>query len=179
MNTKAAPLAGCWIITPTLHSDGRGQFVETFQHKRFAQQTDLSINFTQDNEVTSTKGVVRGLHLQTTPHAQAKLIRVVQGQIYDVALDLRKDSPNYGKWFGLVLTAKAQTQLFIPKGFAHGYSVLSDTAIIQYKVDGDYHPESERGVRFDDPNLGIDWQVATPIVSDKDLKLPLFKDFQS
>ena len=159
-----------------VHADSRGQFVESFQKGVFAEQTGLSIDFIQDNEVVSHQGVVRGLHLQNDPHGQAKLIRVVQGKIYDVAVDLRKNSSSYGKWFGVELSAKNQTQLFLPKGFAHGYSVLSEIAIIQYKVDAPYHPQAENGIRYNDPDLGIDWQVDNPKLSDKDQKLPFLKD---
>ena len=176
MNSKPAPLVGCWLLTPRVHADARGQFVESFQKGVFAEQTGLSIDFIQDNEVVSHQGVVRGLHLQKDPHGQAKLIRVVLGKIYDVAVDLRTDSSTYGEWFGVALSADNQTQLFLPKGFAHGYSVLSERAIVQYKVDSAYNPQAESGVRYNDPNLGIDWQVDNPKLSDKDLKLPFLKD---
>ena len=124
MNSKPAPLVGCWLLTPRVHADARGQFVESFQKHRFAEQTGLFIDFIQDNEVVSHHGIVRGLHLQSDPHGQAKLIRVVQGHIYDVAVDLRANSSTYGEWFGVELSVDNQTQLFLPKGFAHGYSVL-------------------------------------------------------
>ena len=176
MNSKPAPLVGCWLLTPRVHADARGQFVESFQKHRFAEQTGLSVDFIQDNEVVSHQGVVRGLHLQKDPHGQAKLIRVVLGKIYDVAVDLRTDSSTYGEWFGVALSADNQTQLFLPKGFAHGYSVLSERAVVQYKVDAPYNPQAESGIRFDDPALGIDWQVDNPKLSDKDLKLPFLKD---
>ena len=176
MNSKPAPLVGCWLLTPRVHAVDRGEFVVSFQNHRFAEQTGLSVDFIQDNEVVSHQGVVRGLHLQKDPHGQAKLIRVVQGKIYDVAVDLRADSPSYGEWFGVELSADNQTQLFLPKGFAHGYSVLSERAIVQYKVDAPYNSKAESGIRFDDPNLGIDWLVDNPKLSDKDLKLPFLKD---
>ena len=176
MNSKPAPLVGCWLLTPRVHADARGQFVESFQKDVFAKQTGLSIDFIQDNEVVSQQGVVRGLHLQKDPHGQAKLIRVVQGNIYDVAVDLRASSSTYGEWFGVALSAENQTQLFLPKGFAHGYSVLSERAIVQYKVDAPYNPQAESGIRFDDPDLGIDWQVDNPKLSDKDQNLPYLKD---
>jgi len=159
-----------------VHADARGQFVECFQKNRFAEQTGLSVDFIQDNEVVSHQGVVRGLHLQNNPHGQSKLIRVVLGQIYDVVVDLRADSPSYGEWFGVELSAENQTQLFLPKGFAHGYSVMSERAIVQYKVDSAYNPQAESGIRYNDPDLGIDWQVDNPILSDKDQKLPFLKD---
>ena len=176
MNSKPGPITGSWLLTPRVHTDSRGQFVESFQKNRFVEQTGLSVDFIQDNEVISHIGVIRGLHFQQSPYGQAKLIRVVHGQIYDVAVDLRADSSSYGDWFGVELSAKNQTQLFLPKGFAHGYSVLSEKAIVQYKVDTPYNPQAESGIRFDDPDLGIDWRVDNPILSDKDLKLPFLKD---
>ena len=175
MNSKPGPLEGSWLLTPKVHGDSRGQFVESFQKDVFAEQTGLSIDFIQDNEVVSEHGVVRGLHLQKNPHAQAKLIRVVQGEIYDVAVDLRADSSTYGEWFGVDLSGDNQSQLFLSKGFAHGYSVLSERAIVQYKVDAPYNPQAESGIRFDDPDLGIDWQVDNPKLSEKDQKLSLLK----
>ena len=176
MNSKPGPIAGSWVLTPKVHADLRGHFIESFQKAVFAEQTGLSIHFIQDNEVVSDQGVVRGLHLQNVPHGQAKLIRVVQGRIYDVAVDLRADSPSYGEWFGVELSADNQTQLFLPKGFAHGYSVMSERAIVQYKVDAPYNPEAESGIRFNDPDLGIDWLVDNPVLSEKDQKLPFLKD---
>ena len=122
----------------------------------------------------SKQGVIRGLHVKNNPHGQAKLIRVVQGHIYDVAVDLA-DSFTYGEWFGVELSAENQTQLYLPKGFAHGYGVLSKKAIVQYKVDAPYSLQAETGIRYDDPNLGIDWQVDNPVLSEKDLKLPFLK----
>ena len=179
MNSKPGPIAGSWLLTPKVHTDSRGQFVESFQKGVFAEQTGLSIDFIQDNEVVSHQGVVRGLHLQKDPHGQAKLIRVVQGNIYDVAVDLRANSSTYGEWFGVELSADNQTQLFLPKGFAHGYSVLSERAIVQYKVDSAYNPQAESGIRYNDPDLGIDWQVDNPILSEKDQKLSFLKDLNS
>ena len=179
MNSKPGPITGSWLLTPKVHTDSRGQFVESFQKGVFAEQTGLSIDFIQDNEVVSQQGVVRGLHLQKDPHGQAKLIRVVLGKIYDVAVDLRADSSTYGEWFGVELSADNQTQLFLPKGFAHGYSVLSERAIVQYKVDAPYNPQAENGIRFDDPDLAIDWQVDNPILSEKDQKLPFLKHLNS
>lgn len=179
MNSKPGPITGSWLLTPKVHADSRGQFVESFQKGVFAEQTGLSIDFIQDNEVVSRQGVVRGLHLQNDPYGQAKLVRVVLGQIYDVAVDLRADSPSYGEWFGVELSAENQTQLFLPKGFAHGYSVLSERAIVQYKVDAPYHPQAESGIRYNDPDLGINWQVDNPMLSEKDQKLSFLKDLNS
>ena len=179
MNSKPGPITGSWLLTTKVHADARGQFVESFQKGVFAEQTGLSIDFIQDNEVVSHQGVIRGLHLQNDPHGQAKLIRVVLGKIYDVAVDLRTGSSTYGEWFGVELSAENQTQLFLPKGFAHGYSVMSERAIVQYKVDAPYNPQAESGIRYNDPLLGINWQVDNPILSDKDLKLPFLKDLNS
>ena len=176
MNSRPGPITGIWLLTPKVHADARGQFVESFQKNRFAEQTGFSVDFIQDNEVVSEHGIVRGLHLQNNPDGQAKLIRVVLGKIYDVAVDLRADSSTYGEWFGVELSAENQTQLFLPKGFAHGYSVLSEMAIVQYKVDSPYNPQAEKGVRYNDPDLGIDWQVDNPKLSEKDQKLPFLKD---
>ena len=176
MNSKPGPITGSWVLTPKVHADSRGQFVESFQKDVFAEQTGLSIDFIQDNEVVSQQGVVRGLHLQNDPHGQAKLIRVVLGKIYDVAVDLRANSSTHGEWFGVELSADNQTQLFLPRGFAHGYSVLSERAIVQYKVDAPYNPQAENGIRYNDPDLGIDWQVDNPTLSEKDQKLPFLKD---
>ncbi len=178
MNSRPGPITGIWLLTPKVHADARGQFVESFQKNRFAEQTGLSVDFIQDNEVVSEHGIVRGLHLQNNPDGQAKLIRVVLGKIYDVAVDLRADSSTYGEWFGVELSAENQTQLFLPKGFAHGYSVLSEKAIVQYKVDSPYNPQAEKGVRYNDPDLGIDWQVDNPKLSEKDQKLPFLKDLK-
>ena len=178
MNSKPGPISGSWLLTPIVHADSRGQFVESFQKGVFAEQTGLNVDFIQDNEVISNQRVVRGLHLQKDPYGQAKLIKVVQGRIYDVAVDLRSNSPTYGEWFGVELSADNRTQLFLPKGFAHGYSVLSDRALVQYKVDSFYNPQSEIGIRYDDPELYINWQVKNPALSQKDLKLPFLKNFK-
>ncbi len=179
MNSKPGPVAGSWLLTPKVYADSRGQFVESFQKSVFAKQTGLSIDFIQDNEVVSHQGVIRGLHLQNDPHGQAKLVRVVLGKIYDVAVDLRTGSSTYGEWFGVELSAENHTQLFLPKGFAHGYSVLSEKAIVQYKVDAPYDPQADSGIRFDDPDLGIDWLVDNPKLSDKDQNLPFLKDLNA
>ncbi len=178
MNSKPGPISGSWLLTPIVHADSRGQFVESFQKGVFAEQTGLNVDFIQDNEVISNQRVVRGLHLQKDPYGQAKLIKVVQGRIYDVAVDLRSNSPTYGEWFGVELSADNRTQLFLPKGFAHGYSVLSDRALVQYKVDSLYNPKSEIGVRYDDPELDINWQVKNPSLSQKDLDLPFLKNLK-
>jgi dTDP-4-dehydrorhamnose 3,5-epimerase len=164
------------IINPTAFEDERGYFFEAHNQAKF-HENGITYNFIQDNQSFSTKGVIRGLHLQIDPFAQAKLVRVLQGEILDVAVDLRKNSPTYGQHVSVVLSAENKKQLMVPPGFAHGFSVLSETASVLYKVDQVYHKESERGIRYDDAILNIDWQVAPRevIVSEKDLVLPGFE----
>jgi dTDP-4-dehydrorhamnose 3,5-epimerase len=164
---------GLYIIQPKVYSDSRGYFFESFKLETFLM-AGIPFNPVQDNESKSVKGVIRGLHYQLNPFAQAKLIRVVVGKIYDVAVDLRKSSKTFGKWYGIDLDSENKTQFFIPKGFAHGFSVLSDTAVIQYKCDNLYNPQFERGISLNDPELKIDWNLKNivPIISDKDLKHP-------
>jgi dTDP-4-dehydrorhamnose 3,5-epimerase len=165
------------IIKPTLFNDDRGYFFEAYNEAKL-QENGIHYKFIQDNQSFSKKGVIRGLHLQIKPFAQAKLVRVLQGEILDVAVDLRKDSPTYGLHVSVVLNAENKKQLMVPPGFAHGFSVLSETASVLYKVDEVYNKESERGIAFDDPTLNIDWKVDAKdaIVSEKDLVLPYFKD---
>lgn len=168
---------GLVVIQPKVFSDARGYFFESYKLETFLK-AGISFNPVQDNESKSVKGVIRGLHYQLKPFEQAKLIRVVTGKIYDVAVDLRKDSQTYGKWYGIELDSENKTQLFIPKGFAHGFSVLSDTAVIQYKCDNIYNSQHERGIVLTDPFLNIHWKpgVENPIISEKDMKHPLFED---
>ena len=165
------------IITPRVFEDSRGYFFEAYNQAQF-HENDIKYQFIQDNQSFSKRGVIRGLHLQINPFAQAKLVRVLEGEILDVAVDLRKDSPTYGQHFSVILSAANKKQLMVPHGFAHGFSVLSETASVMYKVDQLYHKESERGIRYDDPTLAIDWQldVNEVIVSEKDLVLPSFED---
>jgi dTDP-4-dehydrorhamnose 3,5-epimerase len=165
------------IITPTVFEDSRGYFFEAYNQAKF-HENGIMYQFIQDNQSFSKKGVIRGLHLQINPFAQAKLVRVLQGEILDVAVDLRKNSATYGQHFSVVLSAENKKQLMVPHGFAHGFSVLSETASVLYKVDQLYNKESERGIRYDDPTLAIDWQVSPEevIVSEKDLVLPGFKE---
>jgi dTDP-4-dehydrorhamnose 3,5-epimerase len=167
---------GLFIIQPKVYSDSRGYFFESFKLETFLL-AGIPFNPLQDNESKSVKGVIRGLHYQLNPFAQAKLIRVVVGKIYDVAVDLRKSSKTFGKWYGIDLDSENKTQFFIPKGFAHGFSVLSDTAVIQYKCDNLYNPQFERGISLNDPDLNIVWKVEKemPIISEKDLKQPSIK----
>ena len=161
------------IINPTVFEDSRGYFFEAYNQAKF-QENGIEYQFIQDNQSYSTRGVIRGLHLQINPFAQAKLVRVLEGEILDVAVDLRKNSPTYGQY----LSAENKKQLMVPHGFAHGFSVLSETASVLYKVDQLYHKESERGIRYDDPTLAIDWQLDSKevIVSEKDLILPSFNE---
>jgi len=167
---------GLFVIRPAVYSDSRGYFFESYNQETYLK---AGIDFipVQDNESRSSKGVIRGLHYQLRPHGQAKLIRVVDGRIFDVALDLRRNSATYGKWFGTELDSDSKYQLFIPKGFAHGFSVLSDIAVIQYKVDNVYHRLAERGILLNDPELEIDWRTGkgTPVISEKDRKNPPFR----
>jgi dTDP-4-dehydrorhamnose 3,5-epimerase len=167
---------GLYIIEPTVYSDKRGYFFESYNHET-CMKAGISFTPVQDNESRSSKGVIRGLHYQLKPHDQAKLIRVVNGRIFDVALDLRRNKPTYGKWFGVELDSESKHQLFIPRGFAHGFSVLSDIAIIQYKVDNVYNKLAERGILLSDPYLAIEWRTGdiVPVISEKDQNNPAFK----
>jgi dTDP-4-dehydrorhamnose 3,5-epimerase len=165
------------IFEPVVYTDSRGYFFESYNEQTF-QKEGIGIRFVQDNQSYSTYGVIRGLHYQMDPHAQTKLVRVLQGRVLDVAVDIRRSSETFGKWVAVELSSDNKRQLLIPRGFAHGFSVLSETAEISYKCDGLYHKESEGGIRFDDPRLEIDWQipVAKAVVSAKDLALPLFAE---
>ena len=177
MTIENLDIAGLLVIKPNFFNDERGFFFESY-NKRVYNDAGIMFDFIQDNQSFSKKGVIRGLHLQTSPFAQAKLVRVLQGEILDVAVDLRKNSITYGQHFSVILSAENKKQLMVPHGFAHGFSVLSDTASVLYKVDQVYHKDSERGIRYDDPALAIDWKVNLDdvIVSEKDLILPGFKD---
>jgi len=168
---------GLIIIKPTIYTDSRGYFFESFNHVAF-QNAGISFNPVQDNESKSSKGVIRGLHYQLNPFPQSKLIRVAVGKIFDVVLDIRKDSLTFGKWFGIELDSEIKDQLLIPYGFAHGFSVLSDIAVIQYKCDNVYNAQYERGINMNDPELDIYWKLGStaPVISEKDLAQPLMKD---
>lgn len=165
------------VIKPTIFTDSRGYFFESFNKAAF-HDAGLLFSPVQDNESKSSRGVIRGLHYQLKPSDQSKLIRVVAGKIFDVALDIRKNSKTYGKWFGIELDSETKDQVLIPKGFAHGFSVLSEIAVIQYKCDNVYNPQNERGINLNDPYLDINWKLGStaPIISEKDLKHPMFKD---
>ena len=177
MEIDKTPIDGLLVITPRVFKDARGYFLETFNTGKL-RDTEISTSFVQDNESKSTRGVIRGLHYQLNPYAQAKLVRVIEGAVFDVAVDLRKNSPTFGQWFGMELSGDNKKQFYIPRGFAHGFSVLSETAIFAYKCDGFYKREAERGIRYDDPDLKIDWRVHEneAIVSEKDLDNPLFRE---
>lgn len=165
-------IEGVLILEPRVYTDERGYFMESYSRERY--ETICGTTFVQDNESRSSYGVVRGLHYQRDPHAQAKLVRVIVGRVWDVAVDLRPDSPTYGKHIAVDLTADNHRQFFIPRGFAHGFCVLSDVAVFQYKVDNYYHPDSEGAVAWDDPTLAIPWPIRPEemILSEKDLHNP-------
>src|SRR5450759_496512 len=168
---------GLIVLKPTIYTDSRGYFFESFNNVAFLEAC-ISFSSVQDNESKSSKGVIRGLHYQLNPFPQAKLIRVVAGKIFDVALDIRKDSLTFGKWFSIELDSETKDQLLIPHGFAHGFSVLSEIAIIQYKCDNVYNSKYERGINLNDPALDIYWKLGStvPVISEKDLAQPLLKD---
>jgi len=173
MNITQTGFDGLLIIEPVVFSDSRGYFMESFNGETFSNN-GISFVPVQDNESKSSKGVIRGMHYQLRPFDQAKLIRVIEGRILDVVIDIRKTSKTFGKWFAIELDAENRKQLFIPKGFAHGFSVQSDSAVIQYKCDNYYRPAADRGISIIDPALGIDWKtdISKAIISDKDLKHP-------
>lgn len=177
MKVTETPLPGLLIIEPRVFSDERGYFFESWQDERY-KNNGMNTVFVQDNESKSMQGVVRGLHYQLEPWSQAKLVRVIYGRVFDVAVDLRKGSPTFGKWFGMELDGDSKKQLFIPRGFAHGFSVLSESAVFSYKIDNDYNREAERAINCNDPELNIDWRLGTEkhLVSEKDMNAPLFKD---
>jgi len=174
MTATETKLKGCFIIEPSVLNDPRGYFFESFNQSKFNELIGKTIDFVQDNESFSSKGVLRGLHFQTGAYAQAKLVRVVKGTVLDVVVDMRKESPTFSKHFSIELSEDNKRQLFVPRGFAHGFIVLSETAIFSYKCDNFYNKESEQGLRYDDPSLAIDWRLPANefIVSEKDLVLP-------
>lgn len=178
MNIIKTEIEGLLIIEPRIFTDSRGYFFESFNQREFEQH--IAVNFVQDNESKSSYGVVRGLHFQKGVHAQSKLVRVVVGKVLDVALDLRVSSKTFGKYFAVELSEENHRQLYIPKGFAHGFSVLSDEVIFQYKCDNYYCPESEGAIAWDDPDLGIDWKIPSDriILSEKDRNHPRLKDYE-
>ena len=180
MEVKKTAIEGVYIIEPRVFEDARGYFFESFSQREFDEKI-CPVTFVQDNESKSSYGVMRGLHFQRPPFTQSKLVRCVKGAVLDVAVDIRKGSPTYGQHVAVELTEENHLQFFIPKGFAHGFSVLSETAVFQYKCDEFYHPEADGGIRILDDSLGIDWRIPTDhaILSEKDTKHPLLKDFES
>lgn len=180
MNIIQTSILGVVIIEPRLFKDDRGYFFESFSERDFNTQV-REVKFVQDNESMSSYGVMRGLHFQRPPYTQSKLVRCVKGAVLDVAVDIRKGSPTYGQHVAVELTEENHRQFFVPRGFAHGFAVLSETAIFQYKCDNFYHPEADGGISILDDSLGIDWRIPTDhaILSEKDTKHPLLKDFDS
>ena len=164
------------LVTPKVFNDSRGFFLESYQKSTFFDN-GIKVDFNQDNHSKSSKGVLRGLHYQTEPHAQDKLVRCIKGQILDVAVDIRKNSPTFGKYVSEILSEDNKNMLFIPKGFAHGFVVLSDTAELIYKASGEYSPTNDRGIRWNDKDININWGIDyEPLISDKDSKQPYLKD---
>ena len=178
MKVTETKLKGCYIIEPKVFKDSRGYFFESFNAEKFEELIGQNGHFVQDNQSASTYGVVRGLHFQKGEHAQAKLVRVLEGMVLDVAVDIREGSETYGQYVSLELSAENNLQLYIPRGFAHGFSVLSERAVFAYKCDNGYNKESEGGIRFDDPLLNIDWGISKDKMqlSDKDLVLPFLRE---
>lgn len=174
MNFIPTHLEGCFVIEPKIFTDDRGYFMESFNEKTFQDALGIAIHFVQDNQSFSSKGVLRGLHYQTRDHAQAKLVRVLSGEVLDVAVDIRPESKTYGQYFSVVLSAENQKQFFIPRGFAHGFLVLSETATFFYKCDNFYNKESEGGLIYNDSTVNIDWHFPTNdlIISEKDKVQP-------
>lgn len=174
-------IQGLLLIKPKVHGDARGYFVETFRQDQLEAALGHPVTFIQDNESRSSRGVLRGLHFQLPPFAQSKLVRVIEGEVLDVAVDLRRNSPTFGRHLAVHLSGDNKHQLFIPRGFGHGFVVLSESAIFSYKVDNYYSPEHDRGIAFDDPALGIDWQLPseTLLLSDKDRRQPTLANAQT
>lgn len=181
MKVLKTAIEGLLIIEPTVFGDSRGYFFESYNKQRFKDETGLDIDFVQDNESMSSYGVMRGLHFQRPPFSQSKLVRCVKGKVLDVAVDIRKGSPTYGQHVAVELTEDNHRQFFVPRGFAHGFAVLSQTAVFQYKCDNFYAPQADGGINIKDDTLGIDWQIPMDraILSDKDLKHPNLAEFDS
>lgn len=174
MKVLETKLPGVLIIEPDVHGDARGFFMETWQQKRYAEY-GLPANFVQDNLSLSHKGVLRGLHYQD-PNPQGKLVYVLQGEVFDVAVDIRRDSPTFGQWVGVTLSSENKRQLYIPEGFAHGFCVTSETALFAYKCTDYYNPQAEHGIIWNDPDIGIEWPVKKPVLSEKDRQNMRLKD---
>ncbi len=180
MEVIKTDIEGVVIIEPRIFKDSRGYFFESYSKKEFDEKV-RPVNFVQDNESCSTRGVMRGLHFQRPPFTQSKLVRCVKGAVLDVAVDIRKGSTTFGRYVAVELTEDNHRQFFVPRGFAHGFAVLSDIAVFQYKCDNYYHPEADGGISIQDTSLGIDWHLdpSQAILSDKDLRHPLLKDFDT
>lgn len=179
MRFITAPLSGVYIIEPEIHKDDRGYFFESYHRQKFVD-AGISDDFVQDNQSLSSRGTIRGLHFQKEPHGQSKLVRVLNGSVYDVVVDIRPESETFGRWFGINLTAEKNNMMYIPVGFAHGFCVTSETAIFAYKCGELYNQEAETGIRYNDPDFNISWPVnkSEIVVSDKDLKLPTFRELK-
>lgn len=178
MTYTETEIPGVWIIEPKVFKDARGYFMEAFKQTEFEEHVGPT-RFVQDNESCSSKGVLRGLHYQLAPYSQSKLVRVIKGRVLDVAVDIREGSPTFGKYVTVELSEENKRQLFIPQGFAHGFQVLSDEAIFTYKVDNPYSPTHERGIRYDDPAVGVNWEIENPEainLSEKDTRAPLLQE---
>ncbi|MEA3425602.1 MAG: dTDP-4-dehydrorhamnose 3,5-epimerase [Bacteroidota bacterium] len=178
MRIEQTILPGCFLVHDTFHGDQRGYFFESFNRKRFLEHTGLDMNFVQDNQSLSQRGVLRGLHFQQGDAAQAKLVRVLKGKVLDVAVDLRRGSPTFGKHLAVELSEDSHTQFFVPRGFAHGFVVLSEEAVFFYKCDNYYDPATEAGIIFNDPDLAIDWRLPESelLLSGKDKSLPTLQE---
>ena len=178
MEITPLPIPGLLLIKPKVFSDQRGHFME-FYHRKRACELGLTVEFVQDNESYSHRGSLRGLHFQAPPHAQGKLVRVAMGRVWDVVVDIRKGSPTYGNWYGVELSAQNFLQLYVPPGMAHGFAVLEEHTLFQYKCSQYYHRESEGGLLWNDPDIGIEWPLSDPVISEKDLQQPPFVAFES
>lgn len=180
MNIISTSIEGLLVIEPKVFEDARGYFVETYNEQRY-REAGITAQFVQDNQSCSCYGVVRGLHFQRPPYTQAKLVCCTEGRVLDVAVDLRKDSPTYGKWYAVELSAENHRQFYLPRGFAHGFSVLSEKAVFSYKCDNLYHPEADGGILLSDPDIAVDWQVPADkmILSEKDQHHPLLRDLDN
>lgn len=181
MEVKKTDIEGVLIVEPKVWGDDRGYFFESFNARDFAEKTGLNITFVQDNESKSRYGVLRGLHFQSPPYTQSKLVRCVKGRVLDIAVDIRKGSLTYGKWVCCELTEDNHRQFFVPKGMAHGFCVLSEEAVFQYKCDDFYHPEAEGGIAWDDPDIAVQWPIPAEDISlsERDKHHPSFKEFIS
>lgn len=181
INVIKTSIEGVFVIEPKVFGDERGYFLESFNAKEFAEKTGIDVTFVQDNESKSRYGVLRGMHFQLPPYSQSKLVRVVKGKVLDVVVDIRKGSPTYGKYEMCELTEDNHRQFFVPKGMAHGFAVLSEEAIFQYKCDDFYHPEAEGAIAWNDPEIAIQWPIAEQdvLLSEKDKNHPFLRDFES